>query len=56
MAENPAASINCGFSRHGMPIGLQIIGRRFADLAVLRVAKQFENWRGPIRSWPEPRN
>jgi aspartyl-tRNA(Asn)/glutamyl-tRNA(Gln) amidotransferase subunit A len=56
MAENPAASINCGFSRDGMPIGLQIVGPRFADLAVLRVAKQFENWRGPIRNWPTPRN
>jgi aspartyl-tRNA(Asn)/glutamyl-tRNA(Gln) amidotransferase subunit A len=52
MAENPAASINCGFSRSGMPIGLQIIGPRFADLTVLRMAKLFETWRGPITSWP----
>jgi len=52
MAENPAASINCGFSRSGMPIGLQIIGPRFADLTVLRTAKLFETWRGPIRNWP----
>ena len=52
MAENPAASINCAFSRGGMPIGLQIIGPRFADLTVLRMAKQFETWRGPITNWP----
>jgi Asp-tRNA(Asn)/Glu-tRNA(Gln) amidotransferase A subunit family amidase len=35
-----------------MPIGLQIIGPRFADLTVLRTAKLFETWRGPIRNWP----
>ena len=53
MAENPAASINCGFTRSGLPIGLQIIGPRFADLNVLQVAKLYESWRGPI-VWPQP--
>jgi aspartyl-tRNA(Asn)/glutamyl-tRNA(Gln) amidotransferase subunit A len=52
MAENPAASINCGFSGEGMPIGLQIVGPRFADLAVIRMAKLFETWRGPRINWP----
>ncbi|MGO7522447.1 amidase family protein, partial [Rhizobium brockwellii] len=36
MSEQPAASINCGFSRSGMPIGLQIVGPRFDDMRVLR--------------------
>ncbi len=54
MAENPAASINCGFSRDGMPIGLQIVGPRFADLKVLQIAKLFETWRGPLTNWPVP--
>lgn len=54
MAENPAVSINCAFARSGMPIGLQIIGPRFADLTVLRAAKLFETWRGPIPNWPVP--
>ena len=54
MAENPAASINCGFTRTGLPIGLQIVGPRFADLSVLRIAKLYESWRGPIK-WPEPK-
>ena len=54
MAENPAASINCGFTSDGMPIGLQIVGPRFGDVRVLQVAKLFESWRGPIK-WPSPR-
>jgi len=53
MAENPAASINCGFTKAGLPIGLQIVGPRFADLTVLQVSKLYESWRGPI-SWPKP--
>jgi aspartyl-tRNA(Asn)/glutamyl-tRNA(Gln) amidotransferase subunit A len=53
MSENPAASINCGFNRKGDAIGLQIVGRRFADLTVLRVAKFYEDLRGAI-SWPQP--
>ena len=36
MSEQPAASINCGYSDEGLPIGLQIVGRRFDDLGVLR--------------------
>lgn len=54
MSEQPAASINCGFSRSGMPIGLQIVGPRFDDMRVLRLAKAFENWTGGIADWPEP--
>jgi Asp-tRNA(Asn)/Glu-tRNA(Gln) amidotransferase A subunit family amidase len=53
MAENPASSINCGFTTAGLPIGLQIVGPRFADLTVLRVSQLYETWRGPI-SWPKP--
>jgi aspartyl-tRNA(Asn)/glutamyl-tRNA(Gln) amidotransferase subunit A len=54
MAENPAASINCGFSKEGYPIGLQIVGPRFADMTVMRAAKAYETWRGPITNWPKP--
>jgi aspartyl-tRNA(Asn)/glutamyl-tRNA(Gln) amidotransferase subunit A len=52
MAENPAASINCGFSKSGLPIGLQIVGPRFADLTVMRIAKFYETWRGAVTNWP----
>jgi aspartyl-tRNA(Asn)/glutamyl-tRNA(Gln) amidotransferase subunit A len=52
MAENPAASINGGYDGNGFPIGVQIIGRRFDDLGVLRMAKAFEAMRGPQKPWP----
>jgi aspartyl-tRNA(Asn)/glutamyl-tRNA(Gln) amidotransferase subunit A len=52
MSENPAVSINGGFSAGGFPIGVQIVGRRFDDLGVLAMAKAFEGLRGPQRPWP----
>jgi aspartyl-tRNA(Asn)/glutamyl-tRNA(Gln) amidotransferase subunit A len=54
MSENPALSINGGFSSSGFPIGVQIVGRRFDDLGVLAMAKSFEGLRGPQRPWPRP--
>jgi aspartyl-tRNA(Asn)/glutamyl-tRNA(Gln) amidotransferase subunit A len=54
MAENPAVSINGGFSAKGFPIGVQIVGRRFDDLGVLAMAKAFEGMRGPQKPWPAP--
>ncbi|MCD7109276.1 amidase [Rhizobium sp. DKSPLA3] len=54
MSEQPAASINAGFSASGMPIGLQIVGPRFADLTVLKLSKLFETLTGGIRRWPRP--
>jgi aspartyl-tRNA(Asn)/glutamyl-tRNA(Gln) amidotransferase subunit A len=55
MSEQPAASINCGYSDEGLPIGMQIVGRRFDDLGVLGVAAAFEARRAPeARPWPEP--
>ncbi len=52
MAENPAISINGGTDAKGFPIGVQIVGRRFDDLGVLRMAKTFEAMRGPQKPWP----
>jgi aspartyl-tRNA(Asn)/glutamyl-tRNA(Gln) amidotransferase subunit A len=53
MSEQPAVSINCGYSDEGLPIGMQIVGRRFDDIGVLRVAAVFESMRA-ARPWPEP--
>ena len=39
---NPAASVPCGFTKDGLPIGLQIVGRRFDDATVLRAAASYE--------------
>jgi aspartyl-tRNA(Asn)/glutamyl-tRNA(Gln) amidotransferase subunit A len=41
----PAASVPCGFTHDGLPIGLQIVGRRFDDATVLRAAAAFERER-----------
>ena len=55
MSEQPAASVNCGYDSEGLPIGLQIIGRRFDDLGVLAIARAFEAIRAyEERPWPEP--
>ena len=56
MSEQPAASINCGYTQDNLPIGLQIAGRRFDDLGVLQVAHAFELLREPQRAWPQPPN
>jgi amidase len=38
----PAISVPCGFTRAGLPVGLQIVGKRRGDVAVLRAAAAFE--------------
>ena len=52
MTEQPAASIDCGQTADGLPIGLQITGRRFDDIGVLRLSRWYEQARGPWRDWP----
>jgi aspartyl-tRNA(Asn)/glutamyl-tRNA(Gln) amidotransferase subunit A len=52
MSEQPALTINCGYAASGMPIGMQIAGRRFDDLGVVRVAAAFEAMRPASRPWP----
>lgn len=48
LAGIPAISIPCGFSRKGLPIGVQLMGRPFQEDTVLRAARAYElatNWR-----------
>jgi len=54
MSEQPAASICAGYDADSLPIGLQIVGHRFDDLGVLRMASAYEAMRPPLRPWPEP--
>jgi Asp-tRNA(Asn)/Glu-tRNA(Gln) amidotransferase A subunit family amidase len=54
MSEQPAASIQCGYTNRGLPIGLQIAGQRFDDLGVLQLSRAFELLRGDPRPWPNP--
>ena len=51
MAWNPAASVPCGFTADGLPVGLQIAGKRFDDLGVLQAAAAFE----AIQPWAAKR-
>ena len=53
MSEQPAASINWTASADGLPIGVQIVGRRFDDHGVLRLARLIETLRPAQRAWPE---
>jgi amidase len=56
----PAISIPCGFTRAGLPVGLQIVGKRRGEAAVLRAAAAFElaqPWadrRPPVLGAPTP--
>ncbi|PZG16066.1 amidase, partial [Spongiactinospora gelatinilytica] len=38
----PAASVPCGFTPGGLPVGVQIVGRPYGDAGVLRAAAAFE--------------
>ena len=64
MSEQPAASLNWTYSAEGLkdetgaagglPVGVQVIGRRFDDLGVLRLARTLEGLRPGQKAWPEP--
>lgn len=47
----PAVSVPCGRTKAGLPVGLQIVGRRFADDTVLRAARAWEK----IQPWADRR-
>jgi aspartyl-tRNA(Asn)/glutamyl-tRNA(Gln) amidotransferase subunit A len=42
---NPAASVPCGFSKEGLPIGLQLVGHPGDEATVLRASAAFEQAR-----------
>jgi aspartyl-tRNA(Asn)/glutamyl-tRNA(Gln) amidotransferase subunit A len=43
LTQQPAASVPCGFTSDGLPIGLQIVGPARQDHLVLRAARAFES-------------
>jgi aspartyl-tRNA(Asn)/glutamyl-tRNA(Gln) amidotransferase subunit A len=47
----PAATVPCGWTASGLPVGLQIVGRRYDEVTVLRAAAAFEE----ARPWQERR-
>ena len=52
LAGLPAMSLPCGFSQDGLPIGLQLIGRPFAEGALLGAARAYERSAGWRTSAP----
>jgi len=54
MSGQPAVSVPCAHDGSGLPIGLQIIGRRHDDLGVLRMARAWERLRPAncLQPWP----
>jgi aspartyl-tRNA(Asn)/glutamyl-tRNA(Gln) amidotransferase subunit A len=52
LAGMPALALPCGFSAAGLPLSLQIIGRRFDDATVLRVGHAYERSTGWHRRRP----
>jgi aspartyl-tRNA(Asn)/glutamyl-tRNA(Gln) amidotransferase subunit A len=54
MSEQPAASLNWTASRDGLPVGVQVVGRRFDDAGVLGLSRLLEKLRPAQRAWPEP--
>jgi len=54
MSEQPAASVNWTASAEGLPIGVQVIGRRFDDAGVLQLSRTLERLRPAQRAWPDP--
>jgi aspartyl-tRNA(Asn)/glutamyl-tRNA(Gln) amidotransferase subunit A len=53
MSEQPAASINWSYSAEGLPLGVQVIGKRFDDSGVLTLCRLIEKIRPKQRDWPD---
>jgi len=58
--EMPATAVPIGFNREGLPMGVQIVGRRFADPLTLHVAEEIERitggWRPSLGESSGPSN
>ncbi len=46
LAGIPACSVPCGLAENGLPLGMQVVGKRFDDLKVLQLAKHIEQFAG----------
>lgn len=43
LTQQPAASVPCGFTKAGLPVGLHLVGKMFDDRTVLRASKAYED-------------
>jgi aspartyl-tRNA(Asn)/glutamyl-tRNA(Gln) amidotransferase subunit A len=48
----PAASVPAGWTRGGLPVGMQIVGRHLDDAMVLRASAAFESAQPWAHRWP----
>jgi amidase len=51
LAGLPSICVPCGWSEDGLPVGIQIVGRRLAEASILRAAAAFEQ----ARPWADRR-
>ena len=54
MSGHPAIGVEWAVAADGRPLGVQLVGRRFADVAVLAAARGLETLRDPPPAWPRP--
>lgn len=52
MTQQPAASVPCGFTSEGLPVGAQIVAARHDDSAVLRASRALEQALPGATAWP----
>ena len=53
LAGLPGLSLPCGFTKGGLPIGLQLLGRPFDEATLLRIGRAFEREHDFSRRRPE---
>ncbi len=53
-SEQPAVAVPTGLMAGGVPCGVQFAGARHDDIGVLKLARAFEQLRGPLPPWPQP--
>ena len=54
LTQQPAATVPCGFASNGLPVAMQLVGRKFDERNVLRAARAYER-EHPFRLPPLPR-
>jgi aspartyl-tRNA(Asn)/glutamyl-tRNA(Gln) amidotransferase subunit A len=53
LTQQPAASVPCGFTKAGLPVGLHVVGQMFADAKVLQICAAYERETGWHDARPE---
>lgn len=54
LSGSPALSVPFGWNSEGLPIGVQVVGRHFDEMTILRVAIALENVHDAVRRHPMP--